>query len=84
MKSERGREMEVMTYILWVLLVMGSAMKNYMGAVSVPRTGQAVVGIDGKPESFSYTENKNANGIHFQQAINSTLNKQNFSWVDTS
>lgn len=76
--------MEVMTYVLWVLLLMGSVMKNCMAAVSVPKTGQVVAAVDGEPKSFSCTENKNANAVHFQQAINNTLNKQNFSWVDTS
>ncbi len=76
--------MEVMTYVLWVLLLMGSVMKNYMVAVSMPKTGQVVMANEFAVKSFSYAEVHNKIASDFERAIAGTLNKQNFSWVDTS
>lgn len=76
--------MEVMTYVLWVLLLMGSVMKNYMVAVSMPRTGQVVMANELAVKSFSYDEASGKIAADFERAIAGTFNKQNFSWVDTS
>lgn len=76
--------MEVMTYVLWVLLLMGSVMKNYMVAVTVPKTGQVVVANDSAFNKFSYENPNNGNAEDLEHAIVSTFNRQNFSWVDTS
>jgi hypothetical protein len=76
--------MEVMTYILWVLLLMGSVMKNYMVAASVPKTGQALPAVEGSGRLLLDDESENVIAVDSQQVINSTLNKQAFSWVDTS
>ncbi|MDM5314623.1 hypothetical protein QUF49_01390 [Fictibacillus sp. b24] len=76
--------MEVMTYVLWVLLLMGSVMKNYMVAVSMPKTGQVVMANALASNSFSYAEVSGKIAADFERAIAGTFNKQNFCWVDTS
>ena len=76
--------MEVMTYVLWVLLLMGSVMKNYMVAVTVPKTGQVAVANDTAFNAFSYENTNNENAEVLEHVIVSTFNRQNFSWVDTS
>jgi hypothetical protein len=76
--------MEVMTYILWIVLLMGSVMKNYFVAVSMPRTGQALPAIEFGAESLSYTEFEHVNAVVVPKAVSGILNKQAFSWVDTS
>jgi hypothetical protein len=76
--------MEVMTYILWVLLLMGSVMKNYMVAVSLPNSGQVLPAGDQSGNLLLDEEQENVIAADFQQAVNSTFNKQAFSWVDTS
>lgn len=76
--------MEVMTYILWVLLLMGSVMKNYMVAASLPKSGQALPAV-GQPSNLLPDEDSEyVIAVDFRQAVNSTFNKQAFSWVDTS
>jgi hypothetical protein len=76
--------MEVMTYALWVLLLMGSVMKNYMVAATVPKTGQVVVANGTAFNVFSYENTNNENAEVLEHVIVSTFNRQNFSWVDTS
>ncbi|RZT21113.1 MULTISPECIES: hypothetical protein [Fictibacillus] len=76
--------MEVMTYILWVLLLMGSVMKNYMVAASLPKSGQALPVVDHWGRLQLDDESENVIAEYFQQAVNSTFNNQAFSWVDTS
>lgn len=76
--------MEVMTYVLWVLLLMGSVVKNYMVAVSVPRTGQVMMANALAVSSFSYAKASDKIEAVFERANVGTFNKQNFSWVDTS
>jgi hypothetical protein len=76
--------MEVMTYILWVLLLMGAVMKNYMVAASLPKSGQALPAVDHWDRLLLDEDSENVIAAHFQQAVNSTFNKQALSWVDTS
>ncbi|KZE63831.1 hypothetical protein AWM68_11995 [Fictibacillus phosphorivorans] len=76
--------MEVMTYVLWVLLLMGSVMKNYMVAVSMPKTGQVMMTNALAVSSFSYAKVSDKIESDFERANAGTFNKQNFSWVDTS
>ncbi|MED1864849.1 hypothetical protein P4V41_15380 [Fictibacillus nanhaiensis] len=76
--------MEVMTYVLWVLLLMGSVMKNYMVSVSMPKTGQVIMANDSGVNIFSYGEVNTKNASEVMSAIVVPFNNQNFSWVDTS
>jgi hypothetical protein len=76
--------MEVITYILWVLLLMGSVMKNYMVTASVPKSGQALQAVVQSGRPMLDDESENVNAVDFHQAVNSTFNNQAFSWMDTS
>ena len=76
--------MEVMTYVLWVLLLMGSVMKNYMVSVSMPKTGQVMMAYETGVNFFSYGDGSNKNASEVMSAIVVPFNNQNFSWVDTS
>lgn len=76
--------MEVMTYVLWVLLLMGSVMKNYMVSVSMPKTGQVMMANESGVNFFSYGEVSNKNASEVMPEIAVPFNNQNFNWVDTS
>jgi hypothetical protein len=76
--------MEVMTYVLWMLLLVGSVMKNHFLLLSVPKTGQAVPAVGKKASHKFSTDKKNENVIDFERAVRRTTNKQKFGWIDTS
>ncbi|MBY6037427.1 hypothetical protein KUV80_12205 [Fictibacillus nanhaiensis] len=76
--------MEVMTYMLWVVLLMGSVMKNFILLASVPRSGQAMPAVGNISALFMNVEKREINKLErvFVGAV--ITNNQAFSWVDTS
>ncbi|MCM3720261.1 hypothetical protein [Fictibacillus phosphorivorans] len=76
--------MEVMTYILWVLLLIGSVMKNDMVAASLPKSGQALPAVDRWGRILLNDDSENVIEVEFQQAVNDNFNNQTYGWVDTS
>ena len=76
--------MEVMTYVLWMLLLVGSVMKNHLLLISAPKSGQAVPAAGKKVSPKFSTKKKNEKVIELALAVKQTQNKQMFSWIDTS
>ncbi|MDR7073921.1 hypothetical protein [Fictibacillus barbaricus] len=76
--------MEVMTYVLWMLLLVGSVMKNHLLLISAPKSGQAVPAARKKATLKFSTKKKNEKVIELALAVKQTQNKQIFSWIDTS
>ena len=76
--------MEVITYVLWLLLLVGSVMKNHLLLISAPKAGQAVSAAGKKVSPKRAKHEKNEKVIDFALAVKRTQNKQMFSWIDTS
>jgi hypothetical protein len=81
---ERGRVMEVMMYVLWMLLLVGSVLKNHLLFISVPKAGQALPAEGKKADPKRRTENRNEKIIDFAKAVKRTIHNQTFGWIDTS
>jgi hypothetical protein len=77
--------MEIMTYILWMLLLAGSVMKNHLILSSVPRTEQAILTVEKTiaPKSNVIINEKKVLP-EFVNVIKQEKRNQAYSWVDTS
>jgi hypothetical protein len=75
--------MEFMTYILWMLLLTGGVLKNYLYVPTAQRTEQAILTFY-KKAALSLNEKKVEETLEIAPALNEPTRIQAYSWIDTS